>query len=83
VSGRGRILTPLELEIMRVVWDAAPEAVTAREVVDRLNAVRSKALAYNTVQTMLTILREKGVLASRPGKGRAHLHRARLAAPEF
>lgn len=51
-------LTPLELEIMNVLWDigAAPVAV----VQERLAA--SHDLAYTTVQTMLNILCRKGKL---------------------
>lgn len=65
-----RRLTDLELEVMQVVWDAdAP--VTVREVVDRMNRAQRKPLAYTTVQTMMNILKEKGVLSSRSGPGRA------------
>lgn len=65
------LLTNLELAVMRVVW-GAEGPLTVREVVERLNVGRRKTLAYNTVQTMLTILREKGVVESRTGEGRAH-----------
>ncbi|MFG0318981.1 MAG: BlaI/MecI/CopY family transcriptional regulator [Planctomycetota bacterium JB042] len=75
------LLTNLELQVMRVVWDAeAP--LTVRDVVDRLNEGRRKPLAYNTVQTMLTILREKGVVESKAGEGRAHRFRARVSQEE-
>lgn len=73
----GITLTRLELEIMRVVWDDEP--VTAREVLERLNEGRRPALAYNTIQTMLTVLRDKGVVRSRPGSGRAHVFEARVS----
>lgn len=49
-------LTPLELEIMKVLWAAGPAGVQA--VRDAL-APRRK-LAYTTVQTMLNVLWKKG-----------------------
>jgi len=49
-------LTPLELEIMKVLWDIGP--ATVQTVQDRLQPARP--LAYNTVQTVLTILHRKG-----------------------
>jgi BlaI family transcriptional regulator, penicillinase repressor len=52
----GRQLTPLELQIMKVLWDSGPSTVLT--VQDRLS-VRPK-LAYTTVQTMLNVLHRKG-----------------------
>jgi predicted transcriptional regulator len=49
-------LTPLELEIMKVLWRLGPS--TVQSVQDELGAERS--LAYNTVQTMLNVLLRKG-----------------------
>jgi predicted transcriptional regulator len=46
-------LTPLELEIMQVLWDSG--ACTVAEVQPRLRA----ELAYTTVQTMLNVLWRK------------------------
>jgi predicted transcriptional regulator len=79
---RQTLLTNLELAVMRVVWKVAPEPLTVREVVDHLNRGRRKPLAYNTVQTMLTILKDKGVVESRAGAGRAHRFRARVSREE-
>jgi len=56
----GRRLTPLEALIMNVVWDM-PQA-TVRQVKERLEPV--KPMAYNTVLTMMRILRDKGFLAA-------------------
>ena len=64
-SKKSTRLTDLELEIMQIVWDAAPTALTVRDVVERMQAA-GKEPAYTTVQTMLTILRKKGAVASRP-----------------
>ena len=50
-------LTPLELEIMKVLWTAGPGGV--QSVRDAL-APRRK-LAYTTVQTMLNVLLRKAV----------------------
>ncbi len=73
-----RRFTDLELEVMGVVWDAAPSAVTVREVSQRMAALSGKRLAYTTVQTVMNILRRKGALESRPGPSRAHEYRARI-----
>ena len=59
-------LTRLELEIMKVLWESGPAPVQA--VRDRL-AAAGRDLAYNTVQTMLTVLRRKGrVRRTRDGR---------------
>ena len=49
-------LTPLELEIMKVLWQTGPASVQA--VPERLGD--SKPIAYTTVQTMLNVLCRKG-----------------------
>jgi predicted transcriptional regulator len=49
-------LTPLELEIMKVLWDAGSAPV---QVVQERLAPRRR-LAYNSVQTMLNVLHRKG-----------------------
>jgi BlaI family penicillinase repressor len=51
-----RQLTPLELEIMNVLWDSGPSTV---QVVQSKLPGRPK-LAYTTVQTMLNVLHRKG-----------------------
>ena len=76
---RKTALTKLEGEVMRAVWDAEPNPVRVREVMEGLNKRRRKPLAYNTVQTMLTILRTKGIVSLAKGGGRAHLYRARVS----
>ena len=52
----GQQLTPLELDIMKVLWETGAASVQA--VQERLSAGRP--LAYNTVQTMLNVLLRKG-----------------------
>src|SRR5262245_58384574 len=53
-------LTPLELEIMNVLWDIGP--ATVQTVQQRLQ----KAKPYTTVQTMLNILHRKGKVTRNP-----------------
>ena len=62
-------LTPLELEIMKVLWESGPAAV--QTVQDRL--APGRVLAYNTVQTMLNVLHRKGKVR-REIQGRAYLY---------
>ncbi len=63
-----RTLTPLELEIMQVLWENGASTVT--EVVPKLKA----ELAYTTVQTMLMVLLRKGKV-KRTQEGRAFRYR--------
>lgn len=62
-------LTPLELEIMQVLWETGPVPVQA--VQERLAPERN--LAYNTVQTMLNVLHRKGKV-KRELAGRAYVY---------
>jgi BlaI family transcriptional regulator, penicillinase repressor len=61
-------LTPLELEIMQVLWQAGP--CTVAEVQPKLKA----ELAYTTVQTMLNVLLRKNKV-KRVQEGRAYRYR--------
>ena len=61
------VLTPLELKIMHVLWDAGPSTVAA--VQERLGS----DLAYTTVQTMLNVLlRKKKVRRTQAGRAFAY-----------
>lgn len=61
-------LTPLELEIMHVLWDTGPANVqTVQQHLKR-------ELAYTTVQTMLNILHRKGKV-KRTLKDRAYFYK--------
>jgi BlaI family transcriptional regulator, penicillinase repressor len=62
-------LTPLELEIMKVLWETGPASVQA--VQEKLPAERQ--LAYNSVQTMLNVLHRKGRVR-RTMQGRAFVY---------
>jgi len=61
------MFSPLEAEIMRIVWDR--KSVTVREVWLELRS-RGKRLAYTTVMTVMVRLHEKGILSRvKEGKG--------------
>ncbi|HEU0177592.1 MAG TPA: BlaI/MecI/CopY family transcriptional regulator [Blastocatellia bacterium] len=61
-------LTPLELEIMQVLWETG--AANVQTVQQRLK----RELAYTTVQTMLNILHRKGKV-KRSLKERAYFYK--------
>jgi BlaI family penicillinase repressor len=63
------VLTPLELQIMQVLWVIGPASVS--DVQSRLEG----NLAYTTVQTMLTVLLRKKKV-KRSAAGRAHIYQA-------
>ena len=65
-------LTPLELEIMQVLWLSGP--CTVAEVRPKLKA----ELAYTTVQTMLNVLLRKSKV-KRVQEGRAYRYRAAVS----
>lgn len=71
-------LTKLESEIMSAVWELAGP-VRVREVAEAVNAGRRPVLAYTTIQSVLTILKAKGVVEQVKGAGRAHAFRARVS----
>jgi predicted transcriptional regulator len=66
-------LTPLELEIMNVLWETGPANV--QTVQARLT---ERELAYTTVQTMLNVLHRKGKVKRRL-KDRAYLYQPLLS----
>ncbi len=64
------VLTDLELEIMKVVWDSGD--VTVREIYENLGERRK--VAYTTVMTMMGILEQKGFV-SKDDSERAYVYR--------
>src|SRR5260221_4021697 len=58
MSRQPPVLTELELDIMKVVWDRGTS--TVRDVYETLRARRQ--IAYTTVMTMMRILEKKGHL---------------------
>ncbi|MBM3785493.1 MAG: BlaI/MecI/CopY family transcriptional regulator [Acidobacteria bacterium] len=69
----GSGLTPLELEIMHVLWRTGPANVQTV-----LSGMEGRDLAYTTVQTMLNILHRKGKV-SRRLKDRAYYYQPVLS----
>lgn len=71
---RSPVLTPVETEIMKVLWDLGPSSVAV--VTDRLPGKRH----YNTVLTILRILEQKAYVkhADDP-EGRGYLYSARVS----
>src|SRR5258707_10647249 len=68
VRRKSEQLTPLELEIMHVLWETGPANVqTVQQNLER-------ELAYTTVQTMLNILHRKSKV-KRTLKDRAYFYR--------
>src|SRR5450755_2722283 len=61
---RKPVLTPQELEIMKVVWTAG--ASTVRGVYEAL--LERRKIAYTTVMTMMNILEQKGYLKKTQGE---------------
>lgn len=67
-------LTPLELQIMQVLWrDGAGDVLHVQK-----NLPSGRDLAYTTVQTMLNVLQRKGKVR-RTLKGRAYEYRPVLS----
>jgi len=66
-------LTPLELEIMSVLWETGPANVQAVQA-----HIQGRDLAYTTVQTMLNVLHRKGKVKRRL-KDRAYVYRPVLS----
>lgn len=54
-------LTPLEWEIMEVIWQEAEQKITVRDVINF--AYPNAEKAYTTVQTVMNNLETKGFLA--------------------
>ncbi len=65
-----RIPSGRELEILKILWDAGPASV--REVHERM--CPDGELAYNTVQTLLRIMDEKG-LVTHQERGRTFVYK--------
>ena len=66
-------LTPLELQIMNVLWETGPANVQTVQA-----KLTGRDLAYTTVQTMLNVLHRKGRV-KRQLKERAYVYRPVLS----
>ncbi len=69
-------MTPLELEIMQVLWETGPANV---QTVQRQ---LKRELAYTTVQTMLTVLHRKQRV-KRTLKDKAYIYRPAVSRTKF
>ena len=69
-------MTPLELEIMQVLWETGPATV---QTVQR---GLKRELAYTTVQTMLTVLHRKKKV-KRTLKDKAYIYKATVTRTKF
>ena len=66
-------LTPLELQIMNVLWETGPANVQSVQT-----NLKGRELAYTTVQTMLNVLHRKGKV-KRLLKDRTYIYRPVLS----
>ena len=69
-------MTPLELEIMQVLWETGP--ANCQTVQRQLK----RELAYTTVQTMLTVLHRKGRV-KRTMKDKAYVYKPAVSRKKF
>ena len=69
-------MTPLELEIMQVLWEKGPANVQT------VQKELKRELAYTTVQTMLTVLHRKQRV-KRVLKDKAYVYRATVSRNKF
>jgi BlaI family penicillinase repressor len=69
-------MTPLELEIMQVLWE------TGAANVQTVQRQLKRELAYTTVQTMLTVLHRKGRV-KRTLKDKAYVYRPAVSSKKF
>ena len=77
-TGRPKLLTDVELELMSAPWQL--EQATVRDVMARLP--RSRKLAYTSVSTIMRILEGKKLVKSRK-LGRAHVYRPAISKSEY
>ena len=68
--------TGRELDILKVLWERGP--CTVRDVYRELARGQDEDLAYNTVQTLLRIMEDKG-LVTHHTDGRAFVYEARFS----
>ena len=73
-----KVLSPLEHEIMDIVWELGQCSV--KEVLERIN--QNKQLAYTTIATILQRLYEKG-LVTRKGQGVAYFYSPKLSKKSY
>lgn len=77
-KGQLELRGDLQVEIMQLVWQLG--AATVDDVRDK--QPQSRRPAYNTVQTVMNRLTERGLL-KRERSGRAYVYRPAYAEPEY
>ncbi len=77
-----RTPTPREMAILKTLWELGPSSV--RDVHRSLSQDESigKELAYNTVQTLMRIMEEKGLIDHHL-EGRSFIYTARFSRDEM
>jgi predicted transcriptional regulator len=70
---------PLEADILAIVWERDPLAVSARDVYERL--LQERRIAYTTVMSVMANLHKKGLLA-RDDSSRVFLYSAAVPGDE-
>lgn len=76
-----RTPTPREMAILKLLWENGPISVRDAHRLLLLDERIGKELAYNTVQTMLRIMEEKGLVAHRV-EGRTFIYSAHYSRDE-
>jgi predicted transcriptional regulator len=69
----------LEADILAIVWECDPQAVSVRAVYERLR--KERRIAYTTVMSVMRNLLKKGLLA-RDDSGKAFLYSAAIPGDE-
>ena len=64
--------TPVELEILQLVWNL--KTATVRDVYEAI--LEQRRIAYTTVMTMMKIMERKGILRKAQQQGRAFIYKA-------
>ena len=76
-----RTPTPREMAILKLLWECGPSSVRDVHRQMLLDESVGKELAYNTVQTLLRIMEDKG-LVSHHVDGRTFVYTARFSRDE-
>lgn len=74
-------LTSAEMEIMEFLW-GREEGILARDLLDEMNALRSKKWKAQTLNTYLIFLYQKGLI-NRISFERKYLYEARITKEEY
>jgi predicted transcriptional regulator len=70
--------TPREMEILKVLWEMGPSSVRVVQSQLAAREKRDEKVAYNTVQTLLRIMEDKGLVRHRL-EGRTFVYSPRFS----